>query len=134
MYGRSEDLFRVYKQLIMDLIHQYNIRRVCDISGSLNPLLSADYIRQSGIDYSILDISETELSKASINCTKIQADIASPDFSIDGKFDLVFSKMLAEHIPDAEQFHRNVLRILAEGGIAVHFFLHCIHYRFSLII
>jgi SAM-dependent methyltransferase len=122
VYGRSEDLFRVYKQLIMELIQQNNIRRVCDIGGGANPLLNADYIHQSGIDYSILDISETELAKASIDCTKIQADIASHDFPIDSKFDLVFSKMLAEHIPDAEQFHKNVLRILAEGGIAVHFF------------
>src|SRR5512134_1215671 len=102
VYGRSEDLFRIYKQPIMDLIEDNNIRRVCDIGGGANPLLSEDYIHQNGIDYSILDISETELAKASLNCAKIQADVASPEFSVDQKFDLVFSKMLAEHIPNAE--------------------------------
>jgi uncharacterized UPF0146 family protein len=122
VYGRSEDLFRVYKQLIMDLILQNNIQRVCDIGGGANPLLNADFIRQNNIDYSILDISESELSKASLSCTKIRADIASPDFRVSNKFDLVFSKMLAEHISDAGQFHRNLLRILGDNGLAVHFF------------
>jgi hypothetical protein len=93
VYGRSEDLFRVYKQLILELIHQNNIRRVCDIGGGANPLLNSDYIHQSGIGYSIVDISQAELAKASMDCAKIQADIASPDFSVDQKFDLVFSKI-----------------------------------------
>jgi 2-polyprenyl-3-methyl-5-hydroxy-6-metoxy-1,4-benzoquinol methylase len=62
------------------------------------------------------------LSKAPENYTKILADIASPNFKIDTKFDLVFSKMLAEHIIDAEQFHKNILSCLNYNGLAVHYF------------
>jgi 2-polyprenyl-3-methyl-5-hydroxy-6-metoxy-1,4-benzoquinol methylase len=50
-------------------------------------------------------------------------DIASQEFSLNStKFDLVFSKMMAEHVKSGEQFHRNVLQMLAENGLAVHFF------------
>jgi 2-polyprenyl-3-methyl-5-hydroxy-6-metoxy-1,4-benzoquinol methylase len=62
------------------------------------------------------------LSKAPENYNKIPADIASPYFKLDTKFDLVFTKMLAEHITNAEQFHKNILSCLANNGLAVHYF------------
>src|ERR1700721_1406514 len=37
-------------------------------------------------------------------------------------YDLVFSKMLCEHLPDARTFHANCLRLLRPGARAVHFF------------
>lgn len=69
-----------------------------------------------------MDISPKELAKAPADYKKRLADIASPDFKIEDKFDLVFSKMLAEHITDAKQFHMNVLSCLNKNGLAVHFF------------
>lgn len=121
-YGYSGEAWGGYAQSIMALIDKYDIKTVCDVGGGANPLIAADYIASNGLDYFILDISETELSKAPKNYGKIVADIASPDFSIDQKFDLVFSKMLAEHIVDAKQFHTNVLNMLTDDGLAVHFF------------
>ncbi len=38
------------------------------------------------------------------------------------KFDLVFSKMLAEHVKDGKRFHQNARSLLADGGRAFHFF------------
>jgi 2-polyprenyl-3-methyl-5-hydroxy-6-metoxy-1,4-benzoquinol methylase len=106
----------------MATIREHDLKQVCDVGGGANPQLSDDFVRDQGIDYSILDLSQSELDKASGSVDKIQADIAAPDFSTDKKFDLVFSKMLAEHICDAEQFHRNVLGMLADNGMAVHLF------------
>jgi hypothetical protein len=121
-YGCSEDAWAEYDLFLIDLIDRYNIKRVCDIGGGGNPVLNMAYIKEKDIDYSILDISEIELEKAPAGYFKIVADISSPDFSINEKFDLVFSKMLAEHIIDAKQFHRNVLSLLNDDGWAVHFF------------
>jgi 2-polyprenyl-3-methyl-5-hydroxy-6-metoxy-1,4-benzoquinol methylase len=106
----------------MTLIDEHGIKRVCDVGGGANPLFGETYVGKQGISYSVLDISSVELAKASVHCEKITADIAAPDFSLDRQFELVFSKMLAEHIPDAGQFHRNVFKILAPKGIAIHFF------------
>jgi hypothetical protein len=69
-----------------------------------------------------LDISEYELSKAPKNYNKVLANIASPNFKLEMKFEPVFSKMLVEHISDAEQFYKNVLSCLVENGLAVHYF------------
>ncbi len=105
------------------LIETRGVRSICDIGGGANPLLPIEYIRQHSLDYTVLDISETELQKAPPCYHKIMADIASRDFSIGGKtFGLVFSKMLAEHISDAPQFHTNIRKILAPEGVAAHFF------------
>lgn len=121
-YDRSEEAWRGYEQLLMTIIREHNIKRVCDVGGGANPLLKEDYVRERGIDYSILDISKAELDKAPVKYDRILADISSPDFSTGKRFGLVFSKMLAEHISNAEQFHRNVLGMLADNGLAVHFF------------
>ncbi|MGL4462224.1 MAG: class I SAM-dependent methyltransferase, partial [Planctomycetia bacterium] len=40
----------------------------------------------------------------------------------DESFDLVVSRMVCEHIADPAAFHGNVLKLLAPGGTAVHFF------------
>lgn len=121
-YGRSEDAWDGYERYITERIQRHNIRRVCEIGGGANPLLNPDFIAQHGISYSILDISEMELDKAPADYDKIIADIAARDFALDKKFDLVFSRMLAEHIPNAEWFHRNVYGMLTSEGLAIHFF------------
>jgi len=122
-YGHSDDIWQgLFETLLTDLIEQYKIKRVCDIGGGANPVINIKFIESNGLDYSILDISESELLKAPVKYNKILADIATPTFSINKKFDLVFSKFLAEHITDAKQFHKNVLSCLDESGLAVHFF------------
>lgn len=121
-YGRSEDAWHGYDQFLVDLIDKYDAKSICDIGGGANPVLNQGYILKKGVNYSILDISETEVEKAPRDYKKIVADIASPEFVLQNEFDFVFSKMLAEHIKDAEQFHKNALKLLTDGGLAVHFF------------
>ncbi|MGI8664195.1 MAG: class I SAM-dependent methyltransferase [Acidimicrobiales bacterium] len=74
------------------------------------------------LSLTVLDISETELAKAPAFYSKVQADITSPSFVPDGAHDLAFSRMLAEHVGDAETFHRNVRSLLKPGGVAIHLF------------
>ena len=122
-YRRSEDAWNGYVPFLKNLIETRGVRSICDIGGGANPLLPIEYIRQHLLDYTVLDISETELQKAPPCYHKIIADIAARDFSTAGKtFDLVFSKMLAEHITNAPQFHANIRKILAPEGVAAHFF------------
>lgn len=107
---------------LTNLIDKKRIKKICDIGGGANPVISTDFIKEKNIEYYLLDISEHELKKAPENYNKIRADIASPHFNVDTKFDLIFSKMLAEHITDPEQFHKNVLSCLNTNGLAVHYF------------
>ena len=41
---------------------------------------------------------------------------------IKGAFNLVFSKMVLEHVQRPELFHRNVREIISEEGIVIHFY------------
>lgn len=121
-YGTSEEGWLGYQEFISRLIDQQKAGRICEIGGGANPLLGMELVDQKGIVYSVMDISAAELQKAPAGYDKIVADAGSSRFAVDRQFDLVFSRMLVEHIRDAEQFHRNILKLLAPGGVAVHFF------------
>jgi 2-polyprenyl-3-methyl-5-hydroxy-6-metoxy-1,4-benzoquinol methylase len=111
-----------FEASVRDLIARRGIRRVCEVGAGANPILSLDMVREHGLEYVTVDASAEELAKAPEGYTKIQADVTSPGFSLDGNYELVFSKFLAEHVADGEVFHRNVYRLLAPGGLAYHFF------------
>ncbi len=90
--------------------------------GGANPALPIDFVREHQLDYTIVDISQAELDKAPAGYRKVRADIADPHHDIEGTFDLVFSMWCAEHVRSGETFHRNVYRLLADGGRALHLF------------
>jgi hypothetical protein len=121
-FARTEDAFQGFETLIRTLIEDHHLTKICDIGGGGNPLLPIDYVSKRNLSYTILDISEEELRKAPNGYRKLLQDIMAPHMEVADRFELVFSKMLAEHVFDGMQFHKNVYSILANGGIAVHFF------------
>jgi SAM-dependent methyltransferase len=122
-FRRSEEAWDGFEAFLKNLIETRGVRTICDIGGGANPVLPIEYIQERSLDYTVLDIAESELQKAPASYHKIAADIASRDCVLGGRsFDLVFSKMLAEHISNAPQFHTNIRKILAPGGVAAHFF------------
>jgi SAM-dependent methyltransferase len=99
--------------------------RICELGGGAEPALDLDFLDRHGLDCLVVDISETELRKAPPGYETLVADVCSPDFTTaahGGNYDVVFSKVLAEHVRDAEQFHRNVHRLVRPGGTVMHFF------------
>ena len=121
-YGDSEDAWRDVKQTIKSKIINSNARRILEVGAGANPLFPPEFLEKYNLVYTALDISSTELEKAPACYQKITADICSPDLKIPGKFDFIFSRMLAEHVSDGAAFHRNVFSLLAPGGRAFHFF------------
>lgn len=99
--------------------------RVCELGGGAKPALDLDFLDQHGLTCLVVDLSESELRKAPPGYATLVGDVSSPDFTTgehDGSYDLVFSRVLAEHVTDARQFHQNVRRLLRPGGTAMHFF------------
>lgn len=121
-YGYSDWAWSQHSAQLVELIRTRKLRRICEVGGGANPLLSLQLIQELGLDYTLLDVSAEELAKAPEGYRKLRADICGDIPETPEGFDLVFSKMLAEHIPDAAQFHRNVLSLLRPGGVAFHFF------------
>jgi SAM-dependent methyltransferase len=118
-YGLWSDAWSGHLSEVKQIIEKYRPQRICDIGGGANPLLPVDYIIDRGLSYTLLDISDEELKKAPSTYRKVLADVCNCDLA--DQFDLALSKMLAEHIRDGEQFHKNVFQMLAPGGIAFHF-------------
>ena len=104
------------------LIERTGAKRVCDIGGGARPSLPLAAVERLGLEYVVLDISADELAKAPAEYTRVQADIAGEQPPKLAPQDLVFSRMLAEHIAEPERFHRNVRVLLRDGGIAFHLF------------
>lgn len=106
------------------IIARNNVRNVADIGGGAKPLVPRHLVEKYNLNYYVLDISKTELAKAPSWCNALEADIEALDFNpeMSGKFDLVFSHMLLEHIKDPIQAHKNINRLLKQNGLAVHFY------------
>lgn len=98
------------------------IRRVLEIGGGANPALSIEFIEKHRLEYTILDISAAELAKAPDGYLKLRADITDENLLIPEVYDFVFSKMLAEHVSSGVIFHKNVMRLLCNSGVAFHYF------------
>src|SRR5947207_715003 len=122
-YGHIDPAWDGYHRTLISIIKAAKPKRVLEVGGGAHPALQLSELQPLGInEYAILDISERELSKAPIGYNKICQDISGSNLSLTGKYDLIISKMLAEHIKNPCQFHQNIFNILSPDGRAFHFF------------
>ena len=121
-YRLEDDAWQGFDSFITSLIVRGQARTVCEIGGGANPALPIEFVQAHGLDYVIMDISAPELRKAPSGYRTRVQDVTAPLTGEEGTYDLVFSKMLAEHIKDPVMFHGNLHRLLKPGGVSCHFF------------
>lgn len=122
-YKHYQEAWNNHYSSLTDLIIRKNLKKICEIGGGANPLLPLEFIKQHNLEYTVLDISAEELSKAPLGYIKVLGDITSDNIDhLENDYDLVFSKMLAEHVAHGVKFHQNIKQLLKPGGIAFHFF------------
>lgn len=121
-YAGSEQAWQNATAYLENLIVQHGARRILEVGGGANPSFSQEFVNKHNLEYTILDISAAELAKAPDGYIKLQADITDDNLDLPSGYDLIFSRMLAEHIKNGERFHQNVFTLLADGGLAFHFF------------
>jgi SAM-dependent methyltransferase len=99
--------------------------RICELGGGARPAVDVAFLERNGLECLVVDASETELRKAPPGYATLVGDVSSKEFATaehTAAYDFVFSRVLAEHVRDASQLHRNVHGLLRPGGIAMHFF------------
>mgnify|MGYP001611745456 CR=1 FL=1 len=121
-YGKSEDAWVGYRAYLDELIQKRKPRRVIEVGAGANPAFTIEYVKENNLEYTLLDISGEELKKAPDGYTKIEADICAENFQFESGYDLVFSRMLVEHVRSGSTFHRNIFGLLRSQGAAFHFF------------
>ena len=116
-----DDAWVTFKNKIIESIASRQSGSVLEIGGGANPFLTKEQVVDYKLDYTVVDISEEEIEK---NATRyFQNEVC--DLSIkplDRKFDLIFSKMVLEHISKPDQLHKNIYGMLNEGGRVIHFY------------
>lgn len=70
--------------------------------------------------YTVNDVCEDELALLPQGYAKACFDVSGDASAFADTYDVVFSRFLAEHVPDGEAMHRNVYDVLREGGTAFH--------------
>ena len=121
-YLQSGNEFSDYHNVVQGLLQQYGARKICDVGGGANPVMSLQFVTDNQLDCTVLDISSAELEKAPKGYKKLIRDIEAESSVPTDQFDLVVTKMLAEHLRNGSLFHKNIFVMLKPGGVAVHYF------------
>jgi SAM-dependent methyltransferase len=121
-YTGLVELWEAYDNLVVDLARREGANAVAELGGGANPMVADPDTWGFAQERVVLDISADELAKADGEVQTRVADLCKPVAEGLNAYDLVFSKMLCEHLPDARTFHENCFKILRPGGLAVHFF------------
>jgi len=121
-YLHSENEWNDYPDFVQDLVRQYSTHKICDVGGGANPVLPLQFVTDNQLDCTVLDISNQELEKAPKGYKKEVQDIEAENFFSTDQFDLVVTKMMAEHLRNGRLFHKNIFSMLKPGGVAIHYF------------
>ncbi len=121
-YTGLDELWQAYDDLLVDLAKRESVSCVAELGGGANPMVADTDRWGFAQERVVVDISATELEKADGDVKTRVADLCKPIEDGHEAYDLVFSKMLCEHLPDARAFHENCFKILRPGGLSVHFF------------
>ncbi len=136
---RSEWAWENYRNMIETLAREFQLRRLIEIGGGRDPLLTPAQARKLGVDYTVNDISEEELRNApgafNTACFDVSGDLAAAGIEPESQ-ELAFSRMVFEHVKDVRRAWSNLHTILAPGGVGFIFVptLYALPYVANLII
>ncbi|TQD40729.1 methyltransferase domain-containing protein [Haloflavibacter putidus] len=111
-------------QFLSTLITSYQIKNVLEIGSGANPTLDSDTVLSLGINYTTNDLSAEELKKAPKIFATWEADLCNTQEikNHSKKYDLIFSRMVNEHIGSGKQYYENIFELLEPGGVTAHCF------------
>ncbi len=115
-------LWQVFEQQVADVVRESGAMAVGELGGGANPTLGLVEMVGRPFELTVLDISPTELDRTPPQVETLCVDLCAAEPPVRDRFDVIFSRMLCEHVRSGRTFHRNCFAALRPGGYAVHFF------------
>ena len=113
-----------YRTTIEAIAAEFDFKRLIEIGGGRDPLLTHSQVRALGVDYTINDISSVELQNApgayNKACFDISGELDAAHVQPES-YDFAFSRMVFEHVKDVRRAWENLHTILAPGGVGLAF-------------
>jgi len=109
-----------YFPRLLDLISQYKKADIIELGAGRRPSFQLSQMPSTVSTYTVNDISQEELSCAPDGYHTACFDVSGDATKFSGRFDVVFSRFLAEHVSDGRALHKNAFNILKPGGVAFH--------------
>lgn len=120
------------EEFIQKLIKENNIKSILEVGAGANPTIRPEFIQSNQISYTISDINADELAKADDVYVKQVLDLNAKEVLHPFKYDLIFSRMVGEHIKNGYYFHKNIFSLLNDGGISFHCFSTLYSFPFTI--
>ena len=121
----SSHAWKDFSGVVKRLMSQDSISDVMELGAGRAPSFDRSVLQEMGVTYCSNDISQRELDLGPSWTKKAQFDLCSQEPEAVKQFsqssDLVFSKMLMEHVPDYRAAYRNISTKLRTGGISIAF-------------
>lgn len=96
--------------------------RLLEVGGGRDPLISLAEARHAGLEITINDIDAGELALAPEGYGRALFDIAGDlDPAAQGGYDLIYSRMVFEHVANVPKAWANCHLLLNKGGVALAF-------------
>jgi SAM-dependent methyltransferase len=114
------DAMHGYDDTLRSLVAQYPDAQILELGGGRWPSFPLSDLPPNLSSYTVNDISEQELALVPDGYEKACFDVCGDAAAFENHYDVVFSRFLAEHVPDGRAMHRNVHKVLKPGGVAFH--------------
>lgn len=114
------DAMHGYDDMLRSLVAQYPNADILELGGGRRPSFHLSEMPSNLKSYTVNDISESELALLPDGYDKACFDVSGDASAFEGRYDVVFSRFLAEHVRDGRAMHRNVHTVLKPGGVAFH--------------
>lgn len=123
--------FRNFDRVLREAVELFGPSHILEVGGGRSPSFSVDEIRDYSVKYTVNDVSQAELDRAPEGYSDtLCADVSKELPEI--QCDLIFSRMVFEHVEDNFSNLRNQLAILSPGGVAIH--LHPVLYSLPFVL
>jgi SAM-dependent methyltransferase len=113
-----------YQETVLGLSQRFGLKELCEIGGGRDPLFLPGDRSVQGLSLTVNDIDQLELDFAPKGLRKARFDIAGrldEPAARPESFDLMFSRMVFEHVDGVARAWANCHALLKPGGVALAF-------------